>query len=243
MSPQAAEPEVRRRLIEAAARVLGEEGPSGLSTRKLAAEVGTSTMAVYTYFGSLAALVAAVAEEGFARLAEHMARLTPTDDALVDLAQLAMAYRSNALENPRLYAVMFGSASLGDYRHSPDELSFGHETFDVLVAATQRAMDEGKLAPGDAETVAAQLWSALHGYIMLELAGYLTDRDSALEKVLWPLMANLITALSNRPANAPERDAGKHAVPGRQTAPTTTRRRSRTADPAQTTSRRSHTGL
>ena len=92
-----------------------------------------------------------------------MALVERTDDALVDLAQLAMAYRSNALDNPHLYAVMFGSASLGGYRRTSEELDTGRETFDVLVAGTQRAMDEGKLAVGDAESVAAQFWSALHG--------------------------------------------------------------------------------
>jgi AcrR family transcriptional regulator len=210
-----ADPEVRRRLIDAAARVLGEEGPSGLSTRKLAAEVGTSTMAVYTHFGGLPALVAAVADEGFARLAEHMARVTRTDDPLADLAQLAMAYRSNALDNPHLYAVMFGTAPLGGYSR-PAEPDHGRATFDALVAAAQRAIDAGTLAPTDAESVAAQLWSALHGYITLELAGLLRERDGALEKVLWPLMANLVTALRGEPADEATRDASKRAITGRQ---------------------------
>lgn len=201
MSP--ANPRVRERLIEAAARVLGEDGPSGLSTRKLAAEVGTSTMAVYTHFGSLPGLVAAVADEGFARLAQHMADAAHTDDALADLAELAVAYRANALANPYLYAVMFGSASLGVYRHDDHELQHRGNTFDVLVTATQRAMDDGALASGDAEAVAAQLWSALHGYVTLELAGFLREQDGAGEKVLWPLLGNLITALGANPDRQP----------------------------------------
>jgi AcrR family transcriptional regulator len=244
MSPQPSDPDVRRRLIEAAARVLGEDGPSGLSTRKLAAEVGTSTMAVYTYFGGLPGLVAAVADEGFARLADHLGQTTRTNDALADLAQLAMAYRSNALENPHLYAVMFGAASLGGYRRSREELTQGHDTFDVLIAATKRAMDEGGLAPADPEGVAGQLWSALHGYVTLELAGYLTEADGALEKVLWPLMANLVMALRADPST-PDATAAvaKKAITGRQPAsPTTASRRSRSAGPAAGRSRKPGTG-
>jgi AcrR family transcriptional regulator len=242
MSPQPADPDVRRRLIEAAARVLGEEGPSGLSTRKLAAEVGTSTMAVYTHFGGLPALVAAVADEGFARLAEHMALTTRSDDALADLAQLAMAYRSNALDNPHLYAVMFGSASLGGFRHTDAELSQGRYTFDVLVAATKRAMDEGQLTPADPESVAGQLWSSLHGYIALELAGFLREEDGAVEKVLWPLMANLVTALrATRPGDETRR-ASKSAITGRQPANRTSApRRRRSPAPAAAAPRRSDT--
>lgn len=187
--------DIRTRLIEAAAQVLSAEGPTGLSTRKLATEVGTSTMAVYTHFGGLPGLVSAVVDEGFARLAEHMAAIPRTDDPLIDLAMQAAAYRANALDNPHLYAVMFGSASLGGYRRSGDELERGRYTFDTLIAGIQRAMSEGQLNSGDAESVAAQLWSALHGFVMLELAGYMKEEDGALDKVLWPMMTNLVTAV------------------------------------------------
>ena len=213
--------DVRKRLIEAAARILGEEGPSGLSTRKLAAEVGTSTMAVYTHFGSLPALVAAVADEGFARLAQHMADAAHTDDAMADLADLSIAYRANALANPHLYAVMFG------YRDVEHESEHRRYTFDVLVAAIQRAMDEGALAPGDAEAVAAQLWSALHGYVTLELAGFLRPEDGAPDKVLWPLLANLITALRPAAPASPTTSARRSRSPGRAAGSTRTARSGR----------------
>jgi AcrR family transcriptional regulator len=220
--------DVRARLIEAAARVLGEQGPSGLSTRKLAGEVGTSTMAVYTHFGSLPALVAAVADEGFARLAQHMAAAAHTDDAMADLAGLAIAYRANAQSNPYLYAVMFGSASLGGYRLDDHELEHRSNTFDVLVAAIRRAMDEGALAAGDAEAVAAQLWSALHGYVTLELAGFLREQDGAPDTVLWPLLANLVSALRPDPPPAsPSTSARRSRSPGRAAARTGTGRSGR----------------
>lgn len=190
-------PEVPQRLIEAAARLLAEEGPGGLSTRRLAAEVGTSTMAVYTHFGGLAELVRAVVREGFKRLGDHLAAVPETDDPLADLAALGEAYRANALDNPELYAVMFGSASLGGYRLHDDELDEGRYTYDMLVAATQRTMDAGVFRPGDANAVAAQLWSATHGFVMLELAGYLAaDREpDAVDDVLNPMLAGIVTAL------------------------------------------------
>ncbi|HVT64839.1 MAG TPA: TetR/AcrR family transcriptional regulator [Mycobacteriales bacterium] len=197
MSPRTPEPEVRQRLIEAAARLLADQGPSGLSTRKLAAEVGASTMAVYTHFGGLPELVRAVVREGFTRLADHLRAVPETDDPLLDLAALGEAYRANALDNPHLYAVMFGTASLGGYRLHDDELDEGRYTFDMLVAATRRTIDAGIFRPGDPEAIAGQLWSAVHGYVMLELAGYLAaDREpDAVEKVLNPMLTGIITAL------------------------------------------------
>jgi AcrR family transcriptional regulator len=195
VSPVTPAAEVRRGLLETAARLLADEGPAALSTRRLAAEVGTSTMAVYTHFGGLPALVRAVVGEGFARLAAHLERVPQTADPLHDLAELGVAYRANALENPELYAVMFGSASLGGYRLSGEELKEGRCTFDVLVAATARAIDAGVLRAGDPEAIASQLWSALHGYVMLELAGFFAADPGAEQAVLLPLMTNLVGSL------------------------------------------------
>ncbi|HVW79977.1 MAG TPA: TetR/AcrR family transcriptional regulator [Mycobacteriales bacterium] len=194
---RAREPEVRRQLIDAAARLLADEGPAALSTRRLATEVGASTMAVYTYFGGLPELVRAVVQEGFARLAAHLDAVPVSDEPLADLAALGDAYRANALANPELYAVMFGSASLGGYRLHDDELDEGRYTFDVLVAATRRVVDAGVFAPGDPEAMAAQLWSATHGFVMLELAGYFSaDREpDAADKVLHPMLAGIVTAM------------------------------------------------
>ncbi|WP_345044424.1 TetR family transcriptional regulator [Streptomyces sannanensis] len=43
--------DVRRALLDAAARVLAEQGPA--SARRLVKEAGASTMAVHTHFGSM----------------------------------------------------------------------------------------------------------------------------------------------------------------------------------------------
>ena len=70
-----ANPEVRVRLLEGAARLLAEEGPAALTLRRVATEADTSTMSVYTHFGSMPDLAEAVVAEGFARLAALLAEV------------------------------------------------------------------------------------------------------------------------------------------------------------------------
>lgn len=185
------DPEVRRRLTEAAAEVLAAEGLGALSTRRLAAAVGASTMAVYTHFGSLPELVREVAREGFKRLADHMAAVPQTDNPLDDLLELGWAYRQNALDNPALYAVMFGLVSGGTADSMATAKADGQYTFDALVAGTQRVLDAEQFRAGEATAIASQLWSALHGYVSLELAGYFDDDPNAVERILSPLLMNL----------------------------------------------------
>lgn len=190
------DPDVRRRLIEVAADVLGEEGPAALSARRLAREAHTSTMAVYTHFGGMPALVRAVVAEGFQRLYDRVAAVERTDDARADLLATGAAYRAHALADPHVFSVMFGSASLGDYRLRGEELAVGLAAFGQVTDAVQRAMDAGDLRPGDAAAVAGQFWCALHGYVMVELAGFNTVVGDPEGQIFHPLLDHLLDALS-----------------------------------------------
>ena len=190
------QPEVRRRLIEEAARILGEEGPSALSVRRLAAGAGTSTMSVYTHFGAMSAVVDEVATEGFRRLIDHVDAVGITDDTLADLQRMAGAYRHNALENRHLYGVMFGAVNVRGLGGNGPDAEVCDAAFAQLVAGVARAMAAGELRDGDAAAVAAQFWSALHGYVMLELAGMDQVVEDPEHRVLWSMLANLLSALA-----------------------------------------------
>src|SRR5215204_5330597 len=98
---------LRTRLLDRAAELLSSEGPQALSLRRLAADAGTSTTAVYSLFGGKPALLAAVYDEAVRRFGEHMAAVRPTEDPMADLRRLGEAYRRSALADPHLYEVMF----------------------------------------------------------------------------------------------------------------------------------------
>lgn len=187
VSPRQADPEVSANLILAAARLLNEEGPSALSTRRLAAAVGTSTTAVYTYFGGMDDLVRAMVHEGFRRLNDRMTAVPQTDDPVADVAALGYAYRANAIEHQYLYSVMFGGASLGGFALSDDERQHGRYTLETLVGAVDRCMMAGRFRADDPARVAHQMWIGVHGLVTLELGGYLIepyDADACFQTVV-----------------------------------------------------------
>lgn len=190
--PQRVSHDVRRALLEAAARLLDDEGPGALTARRLTADAGTSTMAVYTHFGGMPALVREIVVEGFARLAAHVGQVPTTDDPIADLLALTFAYRANARENPHLYSVMFGAAQLGGYRLAPGDAEIGGYTFDILSAAVARAMAAGELEDSDPDLVAHQLWSAMHGFVMLEIADMHRGRPDPAQEVLRPMITHLL---------------------------------------------------
>lgn len=181
-------------LVEAAIQLLAERGPQALQARRLATAAGTSTMAVYSRFGGMPELVRAVAREGFVRLGRHLDAIPHSDDSVADLLRIAGAYRRSALENPHLYNVMFDGAM-----HDLDQ---GRKAFDYLVRAASRAIEAGRFEPTQPITVAAQLWSAMHGYVLLELAGYFGDKGRGATDVLAPLATALVIGLGDSPERA-----------------------------------------
>lgn len=192
VSPRTPDPGVRIALLETAARILATEGPGKLTLRRLAHEVGTSTMAIYTHFGGMTELRREIRREGFARLGARQAAVASTGDPVADVWALGMAYYGNAIENPNLYQAMFmdGPVDGGD-------AGVGLETFGQLVAAVRRCIDAGRFDPADPVGLATQLWALVHGLVTLQLA-HLLPADRAL-----PCLAagarNLMSAFGDDP--------------------------------------------
>ncbi|MDL4777368.1 MULTISPECIES: TetR/AcrR family transcriptional regulator [Thermomonosporaceae] len=192
MSPRRLDPQVRTDIIDIAARLLADEGPQALSTRRIAAETRSSTMVVYTHFGSMGELVREMVYEGFARLQRHLTQVRATADPVADLALLGRAYRHNALANSHLYAVMFGGAAPSGFTLSEADRRHGRYTLGTIVECAGRCISAGRFRPADAELVAHHMWSATHGLITLELGAYLIgpyDADHCFESQLVSLMA------------------------------------------------------
>src|SRR5258708_47542 len=64
--------ELRADTLSAARKLIEEEGYEGLTIRKLAQRMECSPMALYTYFSDKQALLLALAQEGFIKLAKRL---------------------------------------------------------------------------------------------------------------------------------------------------------------------------
>ncbi len=166
---------LRVALLDAAGHLLRAEGPHALSTRRLAAAVGTSTQSIYTLFGAKDGVVRAMYREGFARLAARMRAVAQTDDPLLDLYNLGLAYRDAALASPHLYDVMFGRP-VAEFECDDDDRVIARVTHESLRDGIARGVEAGWIV-GDPDRIAIHLWVTSHGFVSLELAGYL-DGDA-----------------------------------------------------------------
>jgi AcrR family transcriptional regulator len=160
---------LRTGLIAAAARLIATEGAPALTLRRLADEVGTSTMAIYTHFGGMPELRRAVRREGFARLAAQLAEARASDDPVVDLGRLGRVYYANAVGDPDLYRVAFMEQPLDEA-----DAAIGTEAFQALVACVERCIAAGRFTAANATDLATEFWAMGHGVITLQLSHLLT---------------------------------------------------------------------
>src|SRR4051794_27635084 len=102
--------DLQRALVDAAVALLAEGGAAAVTLREVARRAGVTHAAPYRHFADKAALLAAVAEEGFRALHDAVARAgaEAPDDPLARLAASGQAYLRFAMSHPAHYRVMFG---------------------------------------------------------------------------------------------------------------------------------------
>lgn len=157
---------VRAGLLSAAAGILAKEGPTGLTLRRLAAEVGASTKVVYTFFGGKSGLLEAVYLHAFAGLGDALAASLAVDDPRQRLWFICKAYRAYAHRNRELYGVMFGDLARG-YEPPVKSRRQAWETFRTLRDTVRLCAPQLPVAQVD--LAARTLWAVMHGVVSLEL--------------------------------------------------------------------------
>lgn len=167
---------MRETILAAARAKLAEGGLSAVSMRGLAREIGYSPAALYEYFPSKAHLFQALFFEGASglsgRIRAAMESVPPGTPAQQVTRAMGRAYRAYALENPELYMLVFSNPVPG---FTPDELDRRHarDGFALLVEAMQSGIDNSDIEASDPFVAAMAAWSAVHGFVMLEITGYI----------------------------------------------------------------------
>ncbi|MFN3856767.1 MAG: TetR/AcrR family transcriptional regulator [Caulobacter sp.] len=171
LSPAQVE-EFRDRLCQAAERLFAEHGPDAVTMRQLAVELGVSPMTPYRYFKDKDDILAAVRASGFSRFARALEDAFHAAPAGVGKAEaVGRAYVRFALEHPDAYRLMFDLSQPNEADY-PELVAASNRARAMMVGQTQAMIDAGEIE-GDPELIAHMLWAALHGGLVLQLAGKL----------------------------------------------------------------------
>jgi AcrR family transcriptional regulator len=173
---------LKKALLDAAVKVIAKVGPRAFTLREVARQAKVSHNAPYRHFKDKEELLAAVAAEGFERLADSMIEAAASaGDALNALLLSGRGYVQFALRWPEHFSVMFDQHE--GFDAYPNYAASGQRAFQVLLDKIVAAQQAKQLPPGDAKPLALTAWSMVHGIAKLAVSGLLPfDKEDAVLK-------------------------------------------------------------
>jgi AcrR family transcriptional regulator len=182
-------------LLDAAERVVEAEGVDALTVRRVAEEVGTTTRAVYSVFGSKEALLTALGVHAFEVLRAGVAAVPVTDDPAADVVRAgAEVFRAFAVEHPSLFRIGIQRLLV------PRELvggfgSTASAALDELRARMARLDERGLLGGRSVDRAAMEFHALCEGLAAMELRSLLPRDDE--ERVWQDALSSLVRGFAS----------------------------------------------
>jgi AcrR family transcriptional regulator len=178
-------------LLDAALKVLEEDGEAQFSTRKVCAIANVTAPTLYHHYGSADGLLSAAMTEAFGQFLESKKAVVQSADSVMVLREGWNDYVRFAATRPRLYAAMMSRVLDGA------DIPAAEQAFALLITRIAAIAAKGRLRP----TVAAAadlMWASANAASMLHVTARLRKgappasavleqiREDALRSILKP---------------------------------------------------------
>lgn len=189
--------DLRNSLLAAAESLLAEKGLTALSLREVAKATGVSNAAPYRHFQDKAALVEALAIEGFKNLINgcEAAQKKYVDDPALQLVEAGMSYLFFAIKKPSIVHLMFGGVI--SLKNCGIELKqAADEAFGILLNIVMNGQQAKIYRDADPYELTLTAWSTVYGLSLMITSGLLGERASSKSQIkkLGESIANTLLA-------------------------------------------------
>lgn len=155
---------LRQKLLKETRKIISESGTDKVTLRFLAERTGVSRTAPYRHFADKFSLLAAVAEEGYVEMINHIRNKMNENEirSEKDIKSGFAAYIEYAVKNPANYQLMFGKKIIKkeDY---PETAKAAADLFNLLLTAVEISRKKKLIKPGSPEKTAHIMWAFSHG--------------------------------------------------------------------------------
>ncbi len=179
----------RAQILRVAGDMFSKDGIDATSMRRIAAKAGVTATLLYKHFADKDALLAAIGDEFFLKLAADLEQTKGERDPVARLRALMNAYVRCGIANPREYHLTFMTALPGLRRGKemkqfrertrrgeaipPGQITVGMMCFARLEQAVADVIDAKLTRIKDVPALAESVWAAGHGLVSLVI----THRD------------------------------------------------------------------
>lgn len=173
----------RKKILAAAEQILRRQGANHLSIRRVAAQVRLSPMAIYRHFKSKDELIEALVSIGFSTWEIRLQMAISGSTRARKLRKAMLAYRDFALEEQRLFELMFLTPRAHVPRAPGSLKTSPSPAFSEVIAAVEQSMASGSLLRGGVAETILLVWSTAHGLITLHFSGRFGYNTKAFRRI------------------------------------------------------------
>ena len=177
--------EMRRAILDAAREIAAKEGWQAVTIRRVAETIEYSPPTIYEYFESKEAILEAEMHEAFRLLLDDLkaardAHAVPEER----FPAMSEAFWNFVWKYPELYQVISGLGGVGFCDHDDPDHE-GKQVAALFGEVLRAILPPAESTPEKLEGKTLTLWSLVHGFIALMMAGHfpIAERDRARDLV------------------------------------------------------------
>jgi AcrR family transcriptional regulator len=200
---------LREALLEAAEKMIEEDGPETVTVREAARRAGVSPGAPFRHFATRTALMTGVAERAMKRFLDEIARAEAAvdpDDPGARYAALGRAYLRWAMRHPAQFRVLATRSSI-DFDGS-ESLPRDNDAIRALMQSiVADGQERGRIRAGDPATIELMAKALSYGLARMYVDGHFPqwgvakrDAEAAMHRVL-DFFLELLTTAPSAPAS------------------------------------------
>ena len=167
--------ELRRLILEAARKIVLDDGFAALTMRRLADAIEYAPGTIYLYFAGRDEIARELCRDAFRELFEYMEPVSAVRDPRERLRVAMQLYVQFGMEHPEIYRLAFMenpkiTDAVMQGQPLEDESGPGQRVFAMLVTALEELRAAGRLRSARESFVLAEMiWTAIHGIVSLKL--------------------------------------------------------------------------
>ncbi|MFC4402550.1 TetR/AcrR family transcriptional regulator [Gracilibacillus xinjiangensis] len=170
--------ELKLTIVEAAAKILQEQGPEAVTIRKVAEKMECSTKIIYNLFTNKDGLIKLLYLDGCKILSSSFQSVNRQDNMESCLRALCEAYWDFSRNYSSYYQLMFGGA-FTEFKPEEESIHATTTALEQFILVIKEAMEAGLILEKDPLQVVRVIWASLHGVIHLYLGGHIENLQTA----------------------------------------------------------------
>ncbi len=178
--------------IEAAKKIIREEGVENLTVKKVADQAGFAPGTLYNYFTDLNALLAYCAADFWVECRDYVLKADNKQGIKGKIVSSCRAYVDYFFYNPHVFKLMF-IEKFGEIPADIKEKVYNPEVVLLLIGYLKEGAEEGLIPEKDLNSIGNIIANFIHGILLFSIMNRATETREEMQQILEENICFLLT--------------------------------------------------